>query len=435
MVRMSAPATEMPAVRTRALWRDRDFGIFWASQTLSTAGDWFAFIAIPLLVLHATGSAVLMGLLTGAGGLASVVSGVFAGVLVDRLDRRHLMIACDLARMVLYAAIPLAWLFGPQVWLLYVVLPLCQAIGMVFQVAYVAAVPCLVDRGRITEANGRLSATYAAAAVVGPQLAGLVSGWLGPPAAVALDAASFALSAAGLYLIRLREPEAAPATTRTGPVAQLLAGARFLWRTPVLRTLTVLLLFVMFVSLGLTDVLIYYVKQTLGRPDSTAGLVFGVGAVGSVAGALLVAPVRRRMGFGATWIGGQLACGLALAGIGLTGRIPLVAALVAAYLCGSGMAGTASMSLRQEITPGHLLGRVTAAFWTIQSSLAPVGAAVLMWAVGRYGVTAVGLVAGAGSVLIALAALGTPVRQPHPEATAAQLGSGAPGAGPPPQNK
>ncbi len=72
----------------RPLWRDRNFSIFWAAQTLSVAGDSFAYIAVPLLVLRATGSVAQMGLLTGAGGAASVGAGVFAGVLADRLDRR-----------------------------------------------------------------------------------------------------------------------------------------------------------------------------------------------------------------------------------------------------------------------------------------------------------------------------------------------------------
>ena len=99
----------------RPLWRDRDFSVFWAAQTLSVAGDSFAYIAVPLLVLHATGSVARMGLLTGAGGAASVGAGAFAGVLADRLDRRTLLICCDLARMVLYGIIPVAWSLRQQV--------------------------------------------------------------------------------------------------------------------------------------------------------------------------------------------------------------------------------------------------------------------------------------------------------------------------------
>ncbi|WP_204358242.1 MFS transporter [Streptosporangium sp. 'caverna'] len=118
------------------LRRDRNFNVFWVAQILSVTGDSFAYIAIPLLVLHVTGSVTQMGLLTGVAGAASVFAGIFAGILVDRLDRRTLLICCDLARMVLYGLIPLAWAFGPQIWLLYVVLPISEAVGTVFQVTY-----------------------------------------------------------------------------------------------------------------------------------------------------------------------------------------------------------------------------------------------------------------------------------------------------------
>jgi MFS family permease len=217
--------TGTATVQSGALWRDRDFSIFWLSQTLSVVGDSFALIAVPLLVLHATGSVAQMGLLTGAAGAASIVAGVFAGVLADRLDRRRLLITCDLARLALYATIPLAWLAGPQVWLLYVVLPLCEAVGMVFSVTYVTVVRTLVGTGRVTQANGLLFAAAAAAGVTGPLLAGVVSGRFGPTAAVAINAGSFALSAAGMWIIRLsRTAGASEPSPRGRPLAELARG-------------------------------------------------------------------------------------------------------------------------------------------------------------------------------------------------------------------
>ncbi|MFF5205379.1 MFS transporter [Streptosporangium sp. NPDC000396] len=402
----------------RPLWRDRDFNVFWAAQTLSVAGDSFAYIAIPLLVLHMTGSVTQMGLLTGIAGAASVGAGVFAGVLVDQLDRRTLLICCDLARMALYGLIPLVWWFGPQVWLLYVVLPISEAIGMVFQVTYVTAVRNLVDGDRVTEANGRLYATSAAAGVAGPLLAGVVSGQFGPTASIAINAASFAVSAAAVFFVRFRGRVAVPADEapqRQKPWQELSAGARFLWRHPVLRALTVLLSFFIFLTLGLTDVLIYYLKHDLGRSDGTVGTVLAIAAMGTIAGSLLAASIRRRLGFGASWIGAIAVSGLAIACIGASGEIPVVATLMAVYLGCVSVAGICSMSLRQQVTPDHLLGRVTSAFWTIHFSLGPVGAAALTWGVGRYGVTAVCLFAGSACLLIAMIALFTPIRQPDPE--------------------
>ncbi|MFF7934804.1 MFS transporter [Streptomyces sp. NPDC007940] len=402
-----APPSEDPA---SPLWRHRDFVVFWAAQTLSVLGDSFALIALPLLVLEATGSVARMGLLTAVGGAASVVAAVFAGVVVDRVDRRRLLIGCDLVRMVLYGVIPVVWLFGPKVWLLYAVLPVCEAVGMLFAVGYVTVVRSLVDTGRLTEANGRLNATAAAAGVLGPVCAGVVAAWTGPATAVGVDAASFGVSALCTLFVRFR-PRPARAPERTGLWRDLRTGAAFLRRHPVLRSLTVLLFVFSFLTLGLNDLVIFHLKHDLGHDDGTVGTVMAVGALGTITGALLVARVRRRLGFGAVWTGSVALCGIAFAGIAWARDVPVLAALCALFLAGGGMAGTCSMSLRQEITPEPLLGRVTSAFWTLHYSAAPIGAAVLTWAAEHRGTTSVGLVAGGCCVLIAAAALLTPVRR------------------------
>ncbi|OKI76446.1 MFS transporter [Streptomyces sp. CB02414] len=402
--------------KARPLWRQRDFGVFWAAQTLSVLGDSFALIALPLLVLEATGSIARMGLLTAVGGAAAVLAAVFAGTVVDRVDRRRLLIGCDLVRMVLYGLIPLVWLFDPQVWLLYAVLPLCEAVGMFFAVGYVTVVRSLVGTEQLTEANGRLNATAAAAGVLGPLCAGVVAAWSGPAAAVGVDAASFGVSAALVAIVRFRPRPAddradADKGERPGLWQDLRTGVAFLRGHPVLRALTALLCCFSFLTLGLNDLVIYHLKHDLGHDDGTVGTVLAVGALGTITGALLVARVRRRLGFGPTWTGAVAVCGLAFAGMGRATDVATVALLSAAFLACVGMAGTCSMSLRQEVTPEHLLGRVTSAFWTLQYSVAPIGAAVLTWAAERRGTTPVALVAGACCVLIAVAALFTPVRR------------------------
>jgi MFS family permease len=451
IARTSRPPAASPG-RPAKLWRDRRFAVFLTAQTLSVAGDSFALIAVPLLVLRATGSVAQMGLLTGAAGIAAVVAGIFAGILVDRLDRWILMAACDLARMVLYGLIPLAWALDPQVWLLYVILPLCAAIGMIFQVGYVTVVPALSGPARITEANGLLYAAQSAAAVAGPLLAGLISAVLGPANAIAVDAASFAVSAAGVLIVRhgltsrrqgttdsvvpagpvpagcsatpsgTATPDASGGATPDAPVSgspdaagpwrELLAGARFLWASPALRALTVLLTFYIFATQGLPDVLIFYIKHDLHQGDGVVGLVLAVAALGTVAGALTVAPLRRRLSFGTTWTGAVILSALAIAALGATGSVPPTAVLAALYLACASVAGIASMSLRQQVTPDHLLGRVTAAFWTIHFSLGPLGAALLTWTAGHYGVMAACVASGATCLFIGTIALVTPIRRP-----------------------
>ncbi|HEY8982742.1 MAG TPA: MFS transporter [Streptomyces sp.] len=392
------------------LWKHRDFSTFWLAQTLSVLGDSFALIALPLLVLEATGSIASMGLLTAAGGVALVLSAVFAGTVVDRVDRRKLLIGCDLARMVLYGVIPVVWfVVGPQVWLLYVVLPVCEAVGMLFAVGYVTVVRGLVGTTRLTEANGKLNATAAAAGVLGPLGAGAVAAWTGPAAAVGVDAASFGVSAACLVAVRVRSP-LGPSSERPGVWRELRAGVGFLYGHPVLRSLTALLFLFSFFTLGLVDLVIYHLKHDLGRDDGTVGAVMAVGALGTVTGSLLVARLRRRLGFGPVWTASVAVSGVAVAGLGRADAVAQVALLVALFLASVAVGGTCSMSLRQEVTPEHLLGRVTSAFWTLQYSAAPIGAAVLTWAAERHGTTPVAATAGACCALIAGAALFTPIR-------------------------
>jgi predicted MFS family arabinose efflux permease len=407
-------ATTGERTRSPRLWRNRSFNAFWLAQILSVIGDSFSHLAVPLLVLDATGSVATAGLLTGASGTAAVVTGLFAGVLVDRANRRLLMVGCDIARMVLLATIPIVWLSpAPPVWLLFVLLPLASAFGMVYQIAAITAIPSLVDRESVTQANGRLYAGTALASVTGPAAAGAVSGWIGPAGAIAVDAASFGLSALVLLLVSLpkRSRHAADEDGRAGSWPELLAGARFLLRHPVLRPLTGLLTIFILVTYGVDDVVIYHLRFALGQPDQAIGLVLAAGAAGMVTGALVVARLRRWFGFGACWIGSIAITGVAIAALGLADQVGAVGALVLVCFCFVSIGGICSLSLRQEVTPEHLLGRVTSAFWTIHYSLGGLGAAALTWLAQRQGTTLAFALAGAGCLLVAATALLTPIRR------------------------
>ncbi|GAA1400744.1 MFS transporter [Catellatospora coxensis] len=400
---LTAAEASTPPARRRGLWP------LLVAQTLSALGDSFSYVAIPLLVLHATGSVAQMGVVTALGGAATLVTGVFAGVVVDRFDRRRLLVGCDLARLLLYGSIPLVWLAGPRPWLLYLVLPLASAFGMVFRVAHVTVVPGLVPADQITRANSRLFAASATAYLVGPALAGLLSGRFGPTTAIAVDAATFAVSAAVLLLLRLRPVTAATGPEGDRPMDVLLAGARFIAGHPILRPMTVLLTVLSSLTFGLTDVVIYRLKHDLGQSDGTVGYVLAVGIVGTLLGSVAVTRLRRRYGFAPTWTGAWALCGVAMAGIGLAGRVPVVAAAATAVLGCSAVAGIASMSLRQEVTPAPLLGRVTSAFWTLHSALTPLGAAALTAAAAGYGSAATLIAAGALCTATAATALCTPL--------------------------
>ncbi|MGE5335358.1 MAG: MFS transporter, partial [Nitrososphaerota archaeon] len=382
------PSKRSPGAR---LWRNRSFNIFWAGQALSVLGDSFALLALPLLVFQATGSVAQMGLVTGTFGVGQVISGLVSGVIVDRVDRRRLMILCDVLRFVLYGSIPLVWLLlGPQLWLIYVVVALGAMLGMTFQVSLITALTNLVDRDQLTDANGRISASFSLALVVGPLLAGVVSAWIGPAASIGVDALSFGASALTLSWIRLRHASADRTTENSGAslrriVTDFMEGLRFLASQPVLRIVTLLLAGLSFVMAGMMDLFIFHLKHDLHQSDNAIGLMVGLASIGGVGGGLAAPWLRRRLGFGVSWLGGWALTGISCILIGIVPALWLILIGAIGYTFGDVLSGTNSYTLRQEMTPDHLLGRVTATFWTITGIASPIGAAALTLLAARLG--------------------------------------------------
>jgi len=409
--RFSGPGTR--------LWHNRNFNMFWFGQSLSSLGDAFAMIATPLLVLQATGSVAQMGLVTGTFGALQLVTGIFSGALVDRLDRRRLMIACDLGRLVVYSLIPAGWLLaGPQIWLIYVTTALGSMLGNVFGVAYITAVPNLVDKDQITEANGRLQISGGLSFVIGPVLAGVVTALFNPAAAIGVDAVSFLISALSLMLIRLRPTvviAAAISGARATHLDELLAGIRFLFHQPLLRTVTIVFGIVNMVLVGGMDLFIYRLKHDLHQSAGTVGLVFGLASMGAIFAGILTPLLRRRFGFAVCWIGGLWGSGLALVAFALSRSIPLVVLVAILFALVNTVMNVTNMSLRQEITPDHLLGRVTAAFWTLAGVAAPVGATVSTLLAAQFGAPAILTGMGVITAIMAAISIATPVNHRRPE--------------------
>ncbi|MDN3351336.1 MFS transporter [Actinomadura sp. DC4] len=376
----------------------RDFAIYWLSQSVSMLGDAFATAAFPLLVLQTTGSVAQMGVTAAIGGVSMIVSGLFAGSLVDRTRPRTVIIACDVFRAALYLAIPLCWLAGPRLWPLYATAALGSASAVLFQAAHASVLTGLVGRERLTAANGLYEAGGATAFVVGPPLAGGVAAAFGATAAIGLDGVSFALSAVGMLFVQVcpsrdRHHDGAAAVPK--PSHDLRACLSFLWHRPPLRRLLVLMAVTAIPTYGLVDLFIYHVRHDLGQRDGTVGLVLGAAGAGAVAGALLADRIRRRYGFAACMVGSYVLSGFATALLGVVTDLVSVVAIAAAYSFGASLALVCATSVRQEMTPDGLMGRVTSVFTTAQLALGAAGAVALTMASARIGVRAVALVVAA----------------------------------------
>jgi predicted MFS family arabinose efflux permease len=205
-----------PRASLRLLRRNRDFRRLFSAGIISLGGDWFLTVALFDLALEVQGSAVAVALVIIAQEIPFFLLSPLGGILADRLDRRHLMIACDLAR----AVICLCFLFARSsetFWLIFVLLPLLSAFGVAFDPAVQAAAPNLVEPDDLPAANSLLGSAWGTMLAVGAALGGVVVATLGNDAAFVIDAASFVLSAALLWRIQAswRRPGRRPDTPDT----------------------------------------------------------------------------------------------------------------------------------------------------------------------------------------------------------------------------
>ena len=180
-----------------------DFKKFWVGQTISNLGSSFTQWAVPLLVYQLTHSAVSLGIATAATFLPYLLFGLIIGAWMDRVDRKRAMIALDWLNALVILSIPLVAQFGHlNVWWIYGVTFIQSTIAIAFSAGEFAAIPSLVSTDDLVTANGRIQATYSAAQVVGPLLAGALISFLPLTWVLAFDAGSFALSAVSLSLVR-----------------------------------------------------------------------------------------------------------------------------------------------------------------------------------------------------------------------------------------
>lgn len=377
-VRDRRPPAPEPA--HSSLFRDDGFRSLFSAAAASTVGTQVSFVAVPLVavtVLGATpGQVGLLGVLKT---VAFLLVGLPAGVWLDRMRRRGVMIATDLARAVLLGSIPLAW------WLdlltltqLYVVVLLSGVLTVFFDVAALSYLPTVVGRERLTDANSKLVSLEATARIGGPSLAGFLVEMTAAPVALAVDAATFLWSALFLRRIRHPEPPQAPADGR--PIWRGVAeGVRFVLGHPLLRPIAVTGVATNLFSQVATVTLPVLMLTELGLSAGMLGLFFTSGGVGVLLGALTARRCGERLGVGPT----LLVSGLLSAPAGFL--VPLVDQggwlwvamlgwLVLTYRVG--LDNVLLVSIRQRVTPDPMLNRMNATMRFLFTGVLAIGAAV-----------------------------------------------------------
>jgi len=366
----------------RGLWRNGEFLKLWAGQTISRFGSEVSQLAVPVtaaLVLHA--SAAEMGVLTAVEYAPFLILSLFAGVLVDRRQRRPILILADVGRVLALGSIPLAAVLG---WLrieqLYVVGLATGVLTVFFDVAYQAYLPSLVERQDLVDGNSKLEVSRSVAQIAGPSVAGALIQLISAPMAVLVDAASFGASVISLLAIGAPEPPPAPSVTSGGSIwHELREGLVVVLGNPLLRSIAGCTGTSNLFGNALLALFVLYLTRELGIQPAVLGVILAAGGPGALLGALLAGRLARWFGLGATIIGAITLSGLASLLVPLAaGPAPLVAGvlLVSSFL--NGLANPVyninQVSLRQAITPDRLQGRMNASMRFLVWGTIPVGA-------------------------------------------------------------
>ncbi|MEP6900350.1 MAG: MFS transporter [Actinomycetota bacterium] len=368
---------------SETLWKHRDFLKLWSAQATSNFGAQLASLAYPLaaiLTLQAT--PFQMGMLRATGSAAAVLFGLFAGVVVDRVRRRPLLIITDLGRCILGFSITLAFIFGAlRIELLYVIYFLSGALTILSEVAGMAFLPSLVEKEQLVEGNSKLAAMDSAAGIAGPSLSGILVQILTAPVAILVDSVSFVFSAAFIWLIRTPEVEPPPKDEKQSVRTEISEGLRFVYSNPILRPLSEAIALHFLFLLMISTIFTLYAIRELQLEPLLLGIIFSALGVGFLLGALMVKRITERFGIGRTMIGGTLLTAFACVLIPLAGgSLPLmVSILIAAHIFlafGIQINSVNLMSLRQSITPHQMQGRMNASFRFINVFMMMIGAVV-----------------------------------------------------------
>jgi MFS family permease len=376
-------STEVPLTpaKKRRFFINRDFALLWTGQTISELGSHITGTGLPLvanLVLGAT--AVQMGLLTAAGMLPVLLIGLLAGVWVDRLRRRPILIVADLSRAFLLLSIPVAAVFG---WLgmgqLYVVAVLVGVLTVFFEVANRSFLPVVVKREHIVEGNSKLSASSSLAEVGGPVLAGGLVQAITAPLAILFDALSFLLSALCVGFICTREPEPVVVIERQRLWHEMEEGLRLVLGNPVLRAIALSSSTRSF--FGGTFAALYglFLIRELSVTPTFLGILIAAGGVGALLGAFMARPLVRRFGIGKVLIGSTLLSGAMMPLTPLAGGpwIMVALMLLLAQLVGDfayEVYNIHTVSLLQTLVPDRFLGRASASMQFLVEGMVPIGA-------------------------------------------------------------
>jgi MFS family permease len=354
-------------LRFTGLWRHADFVRLWTGETISVFGSLIGGLAMLFTaILWLDASPLQVAFLSGCQMAPGFVVGLAAGVWVDRLHRRPILIAADIGRFLALATIPLAAVFDVLTFAqLCAVAVVANTLTVFFDVAYEAYLPTLVEPEELVEGNSKLTATASIAEFGSFSVSGWLVQLVRGPGAVLVDAVTFLFSAFFVWRIRTPEPPPAPAHERQHIVREAFEGMRLVARSPLLRAFAGANIILQMSTRMVGVVFLLYLTRDVGFGAGPLGMIFAIGGLTSLGGVFLAG---RPQWFGG--LGPALVLSLFVRGAGMlftplaTSVSLLGVGLLVASQCVTDPAWTFydinSVSLRQAITPARLQGRMNA---------------------------------------------------------------------------
>ena len=386
----------------------------WGAETISQFGTQVTQLALPLVaILTLDESAFRVALLTTAEFLPFLLFTLPAGVWVDRLPRRPILICANLGRATALLSVPVAhWLGVLTIWQLYAV-GFAVGVGTVFfDLAYMSYLPRLVGRAELVEGNAKLETSRSVAQVAGPGLGGVLVSVLTAPVAIAVDAVSYLLSA--LLMGRIRTVEAvASRDERRSLRAELREGLGYVFRHPYQRGIVGAVAISNFFGQLVFAILLVFAVRELGLTAAAIGVILSLGSVGALFAAVTARRVGDWLGVGRTILFAAFLFGpgtllIAVAPVDYAGVFIVAAIAIVGY--GGTLFNVTMISLVQAITPDRILGRANASRRFVVWGVIPVGgvaAGVLAETIGLRETIVVGSL---GALLAVVPILASPIR-------------------------
>jgi MFS family permease len=403
-------SVEAAGVEGRRLF-DRDFSLWYLARSISVAGTAASAVALPLLVYRTSASPALTAAVVGLEATPYLLFGLFAGAAADRLSRKRMMITADLCCALMLGTVPVVALAGALT--SWHVLAVAFGVGCGFcwfDAAAWGAFVRLVGKAGVTRANSVIWSTEVVLEIAAPAAAGLLAAIADPTAVLAVDSVTYLASAALLTQIRTRLDTGPAAARRLS--AEIAEGLRYLWRMPVLRTLTVAGFGLNFAVGGVLGLLVVHADKALGlRPtDSRLGLLYAAGAIGSLIAAVGLPRASRRVGQGTVSIAGLAVFVVAVIGLAGTSAFSLALIVWTIWAVARLTVNANGITVRQLLTPDELQGRVNTTGRMMAWGGTPFGALVGGLMAEGYGVRVAYLALAVPAAISLAIVLASPVR-------------------------